>query len=277
MSFYLQQTSFAPHTLKGLFVGVEHFPSPTVENLDFCTDDAIRQCQGFGCDPEASLLVEEHATRVNILERLFDLIDQSQKDDILIFSITRHGVIAYNDYFFTPYEADAQNILGTCISATQIVKTLATAAERGSKVLMIIDSCHSGAITFDMSKYKGGISCLFSCSPMELSLEAFLEGRKGLGISHDRGGNGLFTNYLAEALEKQQEALQEWKSFQQKLADSREMVDKDSLEYAMGADKPDPLTLRSLYEYVYDKVAVASKRKQHPLLIGTLASDLPLI
>ena len=234
--------------IRGLFVGIEHFPSPTVEDLDFSTDDAYRQCEAFQLDPAVSVLAEEQATRINILKRLFQFIDESAAGELLVFSITGHGVIAYNDYFFTPYEADANNILGTCISASLLIKALAGAAHKGAKVLLVIDTCHSGAISFDMSRYKGGISCLFSCSPMELSTEMFLEGRKGLGVSNDRGGNGVFTHYLSACLEGA----------------------------GLGGNTNE-ITLRSLYEYVYDHVAKASNGRQHPQLIGTLESDLVLM
>lgn len=234
-------------TIHGLFVGIETFPSGTIDNLEFCVDDAFRQCEGFGLDPAVYVLADEQATRVAILERLLEMIHGAQEGELLIFSITGHGVIAYNDYFFTPHEADSENILGTCISASMILKVLGTAAEKGAKVLLIIDSCHSGAMGFDMTRYKGGMACLFSCSPMELSVEKFMDQRSGKGSVNDRGGNGVFTHFLSEYLENGAAKL------------GKEVV-----------------TLRNLYEYVYGEVEKDTKGKQHPLLIGTLESDTVL-
>lgn len=247
MAFELQSNSQEAPKVNGLFVGIETFPSGTIENLEFCTDDAFRQCEGFGLDPETHVLADEFASREAILKRLLKMIDGAQQDELLIFSITGHGVIAYNDYFFTPFEADSQNILGTCISASMILKVLATAAEKGAKVLLIIDSCHSGAIGFDLSRYKGGMACLFSCSPMELSVEKFMAERTGKGSVNGRGGNGVFTHYLSEYLENGS-------------SEVRESV----------------ITLRNLYEYVYGEVEKDTEGKQHPLLIGTLESSTVL-
>lgn len=247
MGFQFAPTPQKGPSINGLFVGIETFPSGTIDNLEFCTDDAIRQCIGFGLDPEVHVLADEDATREAILGRLLEMIDQARESELLIFSITGHGVIAYNDYFFTPYEADSQNILGTCISASMILKVLAKAAEKGAKVLLIIDSCHSGAIGFDLSRYKGGMACLFSCSPMELSVEKYMAERRGEGSDNERGGNGVFTHYLSEYLEKGD-------------IETGERV----------------ITLRKLYEYVYGEVAENTKGKQHPLLIGTLESDTVL-
>lgn len=246
MAFELSPSVKQP-TIHGLFVGIETFPSGTIENLDFCIDDAFRQCEGFGLDPAVHMLADEQATRVAILQRLLEMIDGAQEGELLIFSITGHGVIAFNDYFFTPYEADSENILGTCISASMILKVLGTAAKKGAKVLLIIDSCHSGAIGFDMTRYKGGMACLFSCSPMELSVEKYIAERQGVGSVDGRGGNGLFTHHLSECLEH-------------------------------GDPEQDTkvITLRRLYEYIYGHVEKDSEGKQHPLLIGTLESDTVL-
>ena len=241
-------SSGLPVAKRGLFVGIEHYPSPSIEDLEFCGDDALRQCLAFGLDPESCLLTDEQATRVNILQRLMVLIDEIQPEELLIFSITGHGVIAFQDYFFTPYEADAANVLGTCISSALSLKVIASVAHRGAKVLLILDTCHAGAIGFDLSRYKGGVSCLFSCSPMELSAEAYVKTRTGTGHFNSRGGNGLFTHFLARGLE----------------------------EKPPGFD-PDITTLRGLYQYVYQEVSATSKGMQHPQLIGTLEGSLRLI
>lgn len=244
MAFDFRRDPHKRFLINGLFVGIETFPSGTIENLEFCTDDAFRQCEGFGLDPATHVLADEDATREGILRRLLEMIDGARQDELLIFSITGHGVIAYNDYFFTPYEADSQNILGTCISASMILKVLATAAEKGAKVLLIIDSCHSGAIGFDLSRYKGGMACLFSCSPMELSVEKFMAERTAMGSVNKRGGNGVFTHYLSDYLEN--------------------------------GPAGSVITLRNLYEYVYGEVEKDTEGKQHPLLIGTLESETVL-
>lgn len=198
----------------GIFIGVEKFPNSkdNIHSLLYANEDADKMCQFFlkrkqneeRMQDKLCLLINQDykvnytdsvkvlkATRTKILGKLTQYFKLLQTDDLLLLYISTHGIIDFNDYFFIPSDGDKDNILGTGISSTTLVQALGQISARGVKVLMIIDTCHSGAISFDISKYKGEFSCLLSCSPVESSFEYF-------DIEH-----GYFTNYLIKGLKGQ--------------------------------------------------------------------------
>lgn len=200
--------------LFGIFIGVGKFPNSTdnIHSLLYANEDADKMCQFFlkrkqnqeRIYDQLCLLVNQDykvnytdlvmvlkATRTKILGKLTQYLKLSQTDDLLLLYISTHGIIDFNDYFFIPADGDKDNILGTGISSTTLVQALGQISARGVKVLMVIDTCHSGAISFDISKYKGEFSCLLSCSPVESSFEYF-------DVEH-----GYFTNYLIKGLKGQ--------------------------------------------------------------------------
>lgn len=190
----------------GIFVGVERFPNSKGEvgSLMHSNDDADKMCELFLAKRGKSnrkydlcLLVNEGytvsyaqsvrvqcATRAKILKELTRCLKTARADDLLLVYISTHGIIDFDDFFFIPSDGEMDNVLGTGIASSTLVGAIGKASARGVKALMIIDTCHSGAVSFDISKYKGEFACLLSCSPVEYSYEFF-------NIEH-----GVFTEYL---------------------------------------------------------------------------------
>lgn len=201
------------NALYGIFIGVEKFPlsKGLIKNLYHANEDAFELCNFFQTYcmrenishhlnvltdedflPAISLngnVEKESATRTNILRKLTGYLKVAQPDDLLIVYISTHGEIDFNDYFFIPFDGEIDNILGTGISAQTLVQALSLASGRGIKVLMIVDTCYSGAIGFDVAKYKGAFSGLLSSSPVEYSYEYF-----------DKE-HGIFSSYVIKGLE----------------------------------------------------------------------------
>lgn len=195
--------------LFGIFIGIEEFRSSRgeIKNLFHANQDAegmykffLKRSQDNSRQDELCLLVDEafretykdnrvlDATRANILRKLTQYLKLANVNDLLLFYISTHGIIDFDDYFFIPSDGEIDNVLGTGISSTTLIQALGKVSGRGVKVLMIIDTCYAGAVGFDISKYKGDFSCLLSCSPVEYSYEYF-------DIEH-----GIFTNYLLKGL-----------------------------------------------------------------------------
>lgn len=193
----------------GIFVGVESFPNSRgeIKNLFHANEDAEEMYKFFlernqfeEREDELCLLVDQQfkvtykdgkvidATRVNILRTLTQYLKLANANDLLFLYISTHGIIDFDDYFFIPSDGEIDNVLGTGISSTTLIQALGKASSRSVKVLMVIDTCHAGAVGFDVSKYDGEFSCLLSCSPVEYSYEYF-------DIEH-----GFFTNYLIKGL-----------------------------------------------------------------------------
>lgn len=251
-------TTEVGHTY-GLFVGVEEFLSPQIPGLAFAADDAYGLWEAFGgeSNPDLEYLLDKDGTRENILRKLSRKMAEVSEGDLLIFYIGGHGMVDFEEFFFLPYDHRLENGMSliTGLPASLLINAFSTLAQKGVHVLLLFDTCHSGAIPFDISKYKsstntGGLSCIFSCFPMELSHETFFDkehrqGVKGIGADDSRTGNGVFSYYLIEGL--------------------------------MGAadmEGTGEIRLRALYNYVYKNVRKHLNSKQHPFLTGTLEGEL---
>jgi uncharacterized caspase-like protein len=200
--------------LFGIFIGVERFPNSRgeIKSLWNANEDADDLCELFltrskeakkryelclfvnpDYEPRYTQSYRQsvrvlEATRANILRELTRCLMMAKADDLLLLYISTHGIVDFDDYFFVPSDGEIENVLGTGIAASTLVGAIGKASGRGIKVLLIIDTCHAGAFSFDVSKYKGEFSCLLSSSPVEYSYEFF-------NIEHS-----VFTEYLIEGL-----------------------------------------------------------------------------
>ena len=225
----------------GLFVGVENLENGRKGGMLYCNNDATALHNEF-CkqNKDAILLCDENATCANVLQSLNKVMSRTKPGELLILFLSTRGVVAHNDFFLQPYDWDERNVLGSGISAKLLINALGTVADKGVKALLILDTCHGGAIGFDISKTQskngGGISCLFSTSPTEDRFES-------AKVEH-----GNFTYYLLDGLRG-------------------------------GADANDVgvITLRNLYDHVYGRTKADTNNQQNPILIGTLPNETPLV
>jgi hypothetical protein len=202
------------NNLFGIFVGVEKFPCSEghIKSLWHANEDADELCELFqvrsretsaryelclfvnrGYDPRCTRSCNQSvrvldATRANILKELTRCLKAAQPGDLLLVYISTHGAVEFDDCFFIPSDGANDNVLGTGIAASTLVGAIGKATSRGVKALMVIDTCHAGAVNFDISKYEGEFSCLLSSSPVEYSYEFY-------NVEH-----GVFTNYLLKGL-----------------------------------------------------------------------------
>lgn len=223
-----------------LHVGIDNFPySEQFRPLKGCVRDAKDMSSAFNTS-NSKLLLDEEATRKNILGNIEWYMKNLKSRDLLIITISSHGAINNNDFVIAPYDAETENWLGTLLPMYYVMNALSDIANNGSKVLLILDACHTGAINFNAAKYsgillQGGISCINSCGPAEVSKE--------MVCGKDSEPRGVFTNHIIEGLNGN--------------------ADFDGLGI---------ITLRNLYDYAYEKVCNQVER-QHPLLIGTLEGN----
>jgi len=222
-----------------LHVGIDDYSySGGIGSLEGCVRDAKDMRTAFNTN-NSKLLLDEEATRKDILGSIEWYMNNLKKRDLLIITISAHGTINNNDFAIVPYDAETQNRLGTLLPMYYVMNALSEIAKNGSKVLLILDACHTGAINFDIAKYSGilsggGVSCMNSCGSTETAKEYKCE---------DGEQRGAFTNYILEGLSGKAEF-----------------------------DSPGIITLRNLYDYAYGKVCEKVKQ-QHPLLIGTLEGN----
>jgi uncharacterized caspase-like protein len=160
-----------------------------------------------------------------------------------------------NELHFVAYDTDLNNLLATGVSQLDITRALHYG--RAKKVLFILDTCHSGQIGSQITTAQRGIYV----SSVNRLLNQLTTVRDGLTIlsassaaemseegKQYGGGHGVFTYYLLEAFKGNADG------------------DNDKI-----------ITIRELFDYVYNNVAERTEGKQHPELKGIYDNELPII
>jgi uncharacterized caspase-like protein len=120
-------------------------------------------------------------------------------EDLAVVMFSGHGEIIGNRLYLLPYGVDAatqDQIEATAISGEEFREKVTRLAEHGHRVLVLLDACHSGAVSNvepDLDKLSKGlaasnVSVLTSSSSKEISRE------------DPAWQNGAFTKVLMEAL-----------------------------------------------------------------------------
>lgn len=223
-----------------LCVGINEFPANERLRLNGCEQDAKDISNAFDAKNKMLLLGKE-ATRVSFLKKLEDLIPQLAPGDLFILSISTHGGQLNNDLCIFFYDSEEPYQIATTLSTLYLINILSPVADEGTKVLILLDLCHAGSLSFDLAKYSGmlsggGMSAIYACGPHEKAFEIMFEGKT----------RGVFTKYLCDGL-----------------------LDGPFLE---GETNTKIVTLRDLYDFIYYHVCKYHKN-QHPALIGTLKGN----
>jgi len=150
-------------------------------------------------DVVVKLLVDEQATKEEILDGLEWLQKQATSKDVAMLFIAGHGI---NDsagiYYFLPANADLERLKRTGVPYSDIKNTVASVA---GKVLMFVDTCHAGnvfggrrgalditSVINELSSAENGVVVFASSTGRQYSLE------------DQAWGNGAFTKALVEGL-----------------------------------------------------------------------------
>lgn len=166
-----------------MVVGVSQYSNPQ-NNLSYSHKDAAqvyKLLQSRTTSDKAKMLLDNYATRANILTSCNDLFTKSQKDDILIFYFSGHG--SYGGM-----------VSHDAMVSFDDLKTIFKSSKAKHKII-IVDACHSGDMrTPSANSSKTPISpkdkvCLFlSSRTYQYSFES------------SQMANGYFTYYLLAGL-----------------------------------------------------------------------------
>jgi hypothetical protein len=204
----------------------------------------------------SKLLLNEQANRVNILLALNNIFKQAFDEDFVVLYMAMHGMVDPDgsELYFVAHDTHPSSLVATGISQSEIEKAIAKS--KVGKVLLIVDTCHSGS---------AGLSGVFAQRALNSAasvrlLNKIADIKKGVSIftassstefsqEHNQwgGGHGVFTHYLVEGLSGK--------------------ADENKDEF---------ITLRELYDYTYRRVKEDTKGNQHPEMKGTLDSNIPL-
>jgi uncharacterized caspase-like protein len=196
-------------------------------------------------------LHDEDADRDGIFAAVDAMAQGMSKDppgqDLAVILFAGHGAVVDRGFYLLPYGVNAStmsHLKASAISANDFQNEIAGLSEYGH-VLVLIDACHSGAVTADGSALRSNaellrqtitenVSVLTSSSRDEASFE---------NVKYDR--HGAFTKALLDAL------------------------GKDAFQGRSGA-----ITTGELTDYVSRRVPKLTDDKQHPSMVMTFSRDI---
>lgn len=247
-------------------IGVSQYQQSEM-NLQFADDDAklyydfLKSPQGGAIpDNQITLLLNEKATRANIIKALNTQFKNAFEDDLVIVYIASHGMPSSetDKLYFLGSDTDKTNMEGTGIAQADIRDAINKC--RAQKKMWIADACHSGALRMDNAGLRGeqeiahanmvnrllknvataqnGMIVLTASSSSEPSQEGAQWG----------GGHGVFTHYLVEGLKGD--------------------ADKN---------KNGIVDVREVFEYIRIKVSNDTEQKQFPELYNPIRMPMSVL
>ena len=197
-------------SFRGLFVGVDRYVSPDIQELSCARRDAMAFHALFSdtLGEGAELLVDEQATRTAIEEH-FERLASCTEDDVVVVAFSGHGSETHE---LVAHDADPTNLKDTCVPLDTLTEWFARIPAR--RLVCILDCCFSGEMGAKVLKVE--------LTPRSMaSVEARLDRLSGEGrliITASRAtepawenrkvGHGLLTYHLLEALQGAEEVRQ---------------------------------------------------------------------
>jgi helicase len=191
----------------GLFIGVDRYGSPDIQELRYAEQDAVALHTLFADNlgDGGELLIGCEATRPAI-KRRFRHLAEVDPDDVVVVSFSGHGSETHE---LVTYDADLYDLAGSCIPLDLLTEWFRAIPAR--RLVCILDCCFSGAM--------GAKVLLVESRPRTLrSEESLLEQLAGDGrliltastadqpaYENPRLGHGLLTYYLLQALQGAEE------------------------------------------------------------------------
>lgn len=190
-----------------LSIGVSDYKKEHVlGDLDYAHEDASaiskafdRQSGRLYKNVHKRLLINDSATRVKILEGLNWLLRESTQKDTVVIFVAGHGIKdERGNYYFLPYDGDHEKPWENGVKWFDFYDTITSLA---SKVVLMVDTCHSGDITgrrgvdvditdilHQLVNAGTGVVVMAASTGKEVSLE------------NPEWGHGAFTEALLEGL-----------------------------------------------------------------------------
>ena len=188
-----------PPKVVALCVGVAGYKVPALK-LNYAAADARRVGEAFRRHGavertpyhavEVKTITDAEATREAVGKGLAWLRETAGPDDLAVFFFSGHGERSKDGkLYLLPYEADADDLAGTCLSRDFLLERLL--AIKSSNKFVILDACHSGAIAVadpgaeavggglvrELGLKTNGIVCLHSSRSHQKSLESHADGQ----------------------------------------------------------------------------------------------------
>lgn len=189
-----------------LCVGIDAYPPEShLPPLQYAVADASAVAKSLReyCEFPASrvqVLTNAQATRAAIKGALLKSVDEATDlDGILVVFFAGHGFVDRKDPdhrgFVQPYDAAGPQNPQQALAVDEINDILGRA--RSARVVLILDSCHSGAGSFTVHSMRR-LNEIWSRQPGHVMLTSC--GAEEVSGENAKVGHGVFTYYLLEAL-----------------------------------------------------------------------------
>jgi len=220
----------------------DHMPT-----LKYSDDDAyqvyafLKSPEG-GAIPETQLkvLVDEDATRENIIEAMQNTFLQADENDVVMLYYSGHGL----DGSFLPIDFDGYNNKLRHYDVKKILEK-----SKAKHKVCIADACYSGSLLASKDGFSAPLNNYYNKFLEVKGGTAFLMSSKQEEVSLEAGGlrQGVFSHYVLKGLKGD-------------------------------ADKNDNkiITISELYKYVYKHVRDYSGNTQTPILAGDYDALMPV-
>ncbi|MGH2968266.1 MAG: caspase family protein, partial [Solirubrobacteraceae bacterium] len=191
----------------GLFIGVDRFASPEIQELRYAEQDAVALHTLFADNlgHGGELLIGSSATRPEI-ERRFQQLARVDPDDVVVVSFSGHGSETHE---LVTYDADLYDLSDSCIPLDLLTEWFRAIPAR--RLVCVLDCCFSGAMGAKVLQVESKPRALRSEGTLLEQLAG--DGRLILTAStadqpaweNPRLGHGLLTYYLLQALQGAEE------------------------------------------------------------------------
>lgn len=187
-------------------IGISEYADPSLR-LKLAAKDAKdfaemikRQEGGFYTNVEVKMLLNSDATRGSIIDALDELRSNAKESDTAMIFLAGHGTNEGGQFYFVPQDADQQKVRKTCVPFADIQST---ATGLPSRVVVFLDSCHSGGMGGGGSVGNDISAVLAGWQKSRTAKGAVIfSSSTGQQLSQENivWGNGAFTKALLEGL-----------------------------------------------------------------------------
>ena len=254
-------------------IGVNSYLDPGIPPLGGSVNDAwslyhyLASPHGGAIPPNRlRLLLNEEATRKNVDDALGNFLGQACPQDQVVVFFAGHGAPEpgrEDDAFLLLHDTEIANMVGTAVSMKQLPGFLAWRAGQTGRLLLLVDACHSGAITFPGDKARG-VKDPKRAELVVTGLQEVAKAQPGWGVISAASSDQYA--YEAKAGCEVGGALYQGGLFTCRLL--------EALAGAADTDASGNITLHELYTHLRDKVSADSFEQQLPQISGSLDGEV---
>jgi hypothetical protein len=188
-------------------------------------------------DVIVKLLVDERATKDNILDGLDWLERQTTSKDVAILFLAGHGLNdRANNFYFLPVDVEIEHLKRTGVAFSDIKNTVSAIS---GKSIVFVDACHSGNVFGGKRAVVDMTSIVNELTSAESGVVVFASSTgKQFSFEDPAWGNGAFTKALIEGLKGKADLLGKGK-----------------------------ITINMLQAYISERVKELTKGKQTPTVV----------